>query len=287
MIGARVAGPSLNDIGMKSNRVEILANPYIELNSAKARIISLWMLITTVGFAGVGPAHAAEPTGVLVPTAGASRDARWALDSTLELNSLRGRSLDLNVTVAPLGSIYESGLRIRASAGLSGYRYLADPETDAVADGTGRDFGVFAGYGFISQRTSIVGMVGNVRSVSRDDGRESNFRGYKVLATVFSRPDSRNLFYALASRSTAQGGNSQLVGKWGFRDAAGPYFGPEFNLTWRSTSSYERGPVTSKFGIHVSAWPVGPWFLGAAFGRYSERDFRIGTYLNCSLYRAF
>lgn len=211
----------------------------------------------------------------------------WTFDSTLEANSLRGSSLDLNVTLAPFGSIYENGLRMRASIGGVGYRYAADAESDVLAKGTGRDFGLFAGYGLVIPRATIVGLIGRVWGDSRDSGSESSFHGYKGVVTVFARPDEHNMVYGLFTRSTMQRGSNQVIGKWGYRTGAGPYFGPELNLTWRSASSLQSRPVVFKAGAHLSALPVGPGFLSVGIGRYAERAAGIGTYLSVNIYSVF
>lgn len=239
-----------------------------------------------LALAAVLLSHPDAGRAIDVPPPGGASESRLALDMSLDMSSLRSGSLDANATLAPFGSIYDSGLRLRLSMGTSWYEYLAGDSPRILGNGRGREVNLLVGYGLALQRVSLIGAIGVSMSESVDQGRTQSAHGARAVLSIYARPGDRSMAYASLTHSTIQS-TTQLQAKVGAKVPGNYFVGPEINVTWRGGDPWNTSATVARIGAHVSSVRVGNWYLSVSGGRLRDRDLGYGNYLGLGLYGGF
>ena len=221
-----------------------------------------------------------------VPPPGRLGEDRVTVDASLETMSFRTGSLDVNVTLAPLGSIYASGLRVRLGAGRSWYDFLANDAEGRIARGFGFEGNLLVGYSITTTRLNLVGLIGVASSETTDQGLNRADHGAKAVMSVFARPTDRTMAYASFSHSTIRT-TSQMQVKFGTTMANGLQVGPEANLVWRHNYPWNASTSSWRVGVHLSSMRLGPGYFGVSGGWLRDRDLGDGHYIGTSIYGSF
>ena len=230
--------------------------------------------------------HASLARAIDVPPPGAAGESRLALESTLDVTSKHGGSLDASATYAPFGAIYDSGLRLRMAAGGSWYRYVANDDPRAFGDGHGGELDLLAGYGLSTRRVSFIGLVGAALNRSDDEGTRNSSQGAKFVLSAYATPTDWTMAYVSLTHSTIAT-TSLFQAKVGAKMTPGFYVGPEVNATWRHGSPFDTHSATRRIGVHLSSMKLGPWYLSASAGWLRDRDLGSGGYVGVSSYGGF
>jgi hypothetical protein len=217
---------------------------------------------------------------------GGEGELRLAFDMSLDTSSLRSGTLDANLTLAPLGGIYDSGMRLRLSAGASWYRYLANDNPREIGSGWNTEASALLGYGLALRRASFVMLVGPSVSEGKNQGIKRSATGAKAVISVYARPTDDSMAYASLTHSTIQS-TTRVQAKFGLRSVADTYIGPETSLAWSRDDPRITRDLLRTLGVHVSSMRMGPWYAGVSAGRTRDHDLGYGYYLALGIYGAF
>jgi hypothetical protein len=247
----------------------------------KKRDLNMRALIgfsAALGLALAGEARAADwYTGV--PTDGPVKPASptVAIDVAIDGTSQKALSGALIGTIAPFGSLDQSGMRIRL-AGLGGvYSYISGQAGLGRVRGTLEDGSFMAGYEWVMKKATVAVYGGADvmnSSLSPDDpyNPAKGLRaGFKMGVEAYVTPTDFTMISGVASYST---NNNSYYGrlKFGMALAERLYIGPEvvalgdnFFQQWR-------------FGGHVSGIRFGILQMGASAGFLNDRVRGAGLY---------
>jgi hypothetical protein len=209
-----------------------------------------------------------------------------AVDGSAVGSSLGDRSVDLNVTFAPLGDINASGLRVRLSESASWYRFVTNPTPLTLGSGQTFESGVLAGYQFSMERVSFLGLVGIAGAVSHDNGVSSTHFGVKTVGSFYARPTDLTMAYGSVSYSTIAN-FLQVQSKVGVKLFGNVYVGPEANFSWRNVLPSTSNVGLMRLGAHVSAMALGPGFVGVSGGWAQEQQLGRGYYGGVNYFGTF
>ncbi|KAB1073779.1 cellulose biosynthesis protein BcsS [Methylobacterium planeticum] len=191
----------------------------------------------------------------------------------------------LTTTIAPAGSLVESGPRIRVQAIAGTYSYPGATAGTRVR-GEQEEGTVLTGYEWIWDQAAIAGYVGfNVRhnELSILDPRNpvvGTGIGAKVAADIYLNPTLNTLVAANASYSTLF--NAYYVrAKLGFMVADGVFVGPEGTLLGDAFFNQWR------VGAHLTGFTVGPMKFSLGAGYAYDRVQKGGYYTSVEGRAAF
>lgn len=224
-----------------------------------------------------GTARAAETSPQQAPA-----QEKVAIDSTSDVTSSGGFSVDLNGTFAPFSGLSESGFRFRLTGASSWSRYIVseEPRTYGTSRTSGGD--LLVGYGWVAERISLIALVGGIVAHTEDTGAPAKtLGGAKAVVSFYAVPWDRTMAYGSYRYSTVNNAY-QLQTKVGVQVFGGLYIGPE--LVFAGSDVYAQ----RRLGMHVSGLKLGPLQVGLSGGwsRNLKTD-QDGGYVGLSLYTAF
>jgi hypothetical protein len=208
-----------------------------------------------------------------------------SLDSTWSGNTLGVRYADLNATMAPFGSIYENGVRIRLSGSWVGYNYVYSTDPWTLAWGNVLEGSWQVGYGVNTERISAIGLVGLAIDESQNAGVRSTSVGAAGTMSVAATPTDWSLVYASAQYSTISHGYL-AQGKVGIKALGNAYVGIEGSLSGLIIESQSLVSQRS-IGGHISNIQVGRAFFGVSSGYVYDVQLSGGAYVTGTFYIAF
>src|SRR5262245_26141661 len=223
-----------------------------------------------------------------------------AVSSSFDADSLGNRSIYLDSTFAPFGSIYESGMRFRATGDASWYRFLASDDPRTLARGHSLEGGLLAGYGVSLSGFRITGLIGPVLGTNVYPGVTTNRLGAKAVVEMYARPTDWTMASGSISYSTTTN-QLQVQGKAGLKIVGDVYFGPEAKFKWKDILPWQVdfapmsvtpvSPQTSianmYIGAHISTVKVGPMMIGVSAGWAHDRQLGSGFYGSAGVYIPF
>jgi len=122
-------------------------------------------------------------------------------ENTTDVGTLGVLSADSTITVAPFGSLVESGLRFRLTGAVTRYTYVRDVERTNRVVGTDTSGEALLGYAFDGKLGSLFAAVGPsiTQSVQKPQHApalaETVSVGAKALASWFATPIRGTMFF--------------------------------------------------------------------------------------------
>ena len=184
---------------------------------------------------------------------------------------------DMLVTAAPVGTLAESGLRVRADALGGVYSYYATDRA-ATVHGTQESGSLLAGYEWISPTTVFSAYLGvDVRNNSlsiQDPGNPvvGTSIGAKGQLEFYTKPSVNTMIAAQASFATNKTAYFARL-RGGYLIGPDLYVGPEFVALGDQFFNQER------IGAHISGLKAGPLKFGFAAGYLYDRVRKSGGYV--------
>jgi hypothetical protein len=209
---------------------------------------------------------------------------RVVVDSSSYVSSFGG-SVDINGTVAPWGSVNESGFRLRATGSVSWYKFLTGDTPRTFGFGRSFEEDLLAGYEISSERFSIMGLVGPALGESTNAGVTTTQLGVKVNVSSFATPTDWTMLYNSFSYSSI-GIFSQLQSKVGAKIVGNFYVGPEVNFSWRAQVP-SAAVDELRLGAHLSGWQLGRLLFSLSGGWAHDRQLGSGAYVSANVYTSF
>lgn len=220
--------------------------------------------------------------------------------SSFDADSLGNRSIYLDSTFAPFGSLYDSGMRFRATGDASWYRFLTSENPRTLAQGHSLEGGLLAGYAASLSGFRITGLIGPVLGRNVYPGVITDRLGAKAVVEMYAKPTDRTMASGSISYSTTTN-QLQVQGKAGLKVVGDLYFGPEAKFKWKDILPWQVdfapmsitpiSPQTSVanmyIGAHISAAKVGPLMVGVSAGWANDRQLGSGFYGSASVYIPF
>jgi hypothetical protein len=207
------------------------------------------------------------------------------VDSSSSVSSFDG-SIDVNGTVAPFGSINESGFRLRATASVSWYKFITNDSPRAIGSGHTFEEDLLAGYEIATDRFSVIGLIGPAVGESVSGGVTTTQVGMRAVLSSFATPTDATMTYNSFSYSSI-GNFSQLQSKVGVKIPAELYVGPEVNFSWRDQIPSATNIAQLRLGVHLSGWKVGPVLFSVSGGCAHDQQLGSGQYISLNLYGSF
>lgn len=229
----------------------------------------------------------AADTGWYTGARGADPAAGWIVEgsSDISVDSHGSVFAGVSASAAPLGSLGESGARVRLDGQAGRYSYESS-SLKATVNGTKEEGAALVGYSWIWAGAVVSAYVGvNFENDSlslRDPGNSvvGTSVGAKVAADLYARPTPDTMLAATANYSTNHNGYyARLQGGWRVWNAvyAGPelaVLGDDFFRQWR-------------VGAHVAGLSVGPLKLAASAGYLNDSVQKGGFYTNLNVRAGF
>jgi Cellulose biosynthesis protein BcsS len=213
-----------------------------------------------------------------------------AISTSFDADSLGNRSIYLDSTFAPFGSIYETGMRFRATGNANWYRFLTSEDPRISAKGRNLEGGLLAGYAFSWERFRITGLVGPAFGQIVNQGVMIDRWGAKAVLDVYATPTDRTMASGSVSYSTITN-YFQVEAKTGLKIFDDIYFGPETRFTWQQIlpwdTNFSTNISTMRLGAHISGLSVGPAQIGISAGWAHDRQLGSGYYGGVNLYLPF
>ena len=219
-----------------------------------------------------------------------------AVSSSFDADSIGNRSAYFDGTFSPFSGIYESGIRLRATANASWYQFITSADPRTLATGHYLEGGLLAGYGVWLPRFNVTGLIGPVFGQTVNPGVTNDRWGVKTVIETYAKPTDWTMASGSISYSTIAN-NLQVQGKAGLKTFGDVYFGPEVKFTWQQTLpwqiNFSTNPssassiATMRLGAHVSALKIGPMWLGVSGGWAHDRHLGSGYYGSANLYLPF
>ena len=138
----------------------------------------------------------------------------------------------MDATFAPLGGIYESGIRFRLTGDGGSYRFITSDNPRTLATGRYLEGAPLIGYSIWLPRFSITGLVGPTYGENVNLGTTTDRFGAKAVIEMSTKPTDWTMASGSISYSTVAN-NLQVQGKAGLKILGDVYFGPEAKLTWQ------------------------------------------------------
>ncbi len=200
-------------------------------------------------------------------------------DSTYDTTPF-ARSLDVNGTFAPFGSIYENGLRLRMTGSWSWYKFIVNDNPRTLGSGRGVEGDLLAGYGIVWPRVNLIGLIGPAFTESVDEGVRTTRSGVKSVVSFYARPTNQTMAYGQAFYSTISR-SYQIQAKVGLKMPGNLYLGPEVKIAGSSGNAQQR------VGAHLTALPIGPVLISLSGGLAVDREMGPSHYFSVNLYSSF
>lgn len=266
---------------------------------AQATPVGLRVLVPCL-LISIGTVGTAHPQYLLPPNTTESpiivEPQRVTVSSSFDADSIGNRSAYLDGTFSPFSGIYESGIRLRATANASWYRFITSENLRTLGTGHYLEGGLLAGYGVWLPRFNITGLVGPVFGQTVNPDVTTDRWGVKAAIEMYAKPTDWTMASGSISYSTIAN-NLQVQGKAGLKTFGDVYFGPEVKFTWQRTLPWQinfaTNPLstssiaTMRLGAHVSALKIGPVLIGVSGGWAHDRQLRSGYYGSANLYLPF
>jgi hypothetical protein len=223
-----------------------------------------------------------------------------AVSSSFDADSLGNRSIYLDGTFAPFGSLYENGMRFRATGDASWYRFLSSENPRTLAQGHSLEGGLLAGYAASLSGFRITGLIGPVVGMNVYPGVITDRLGAKAVVEMYAKPTDWTMASGSISYSTTTN-QLQVQGKAGLKVIGDLYFGPEAKFKWKDILPWQVdfapmsmtpiSPQTSVanmyIGAHISTAKIGPLMAGVSAGWANDRQLGSGFYGSASVYIPF
>jgi hypothetical protein len=189
------------------------------------------------------------------------------------------RSADFNATIAPFGSIYETGFRIRLTPSYSGYQFRT-PGLSTLSSGYSVEGDILPGIGIATERASYIALVGPAVVQSHDTGRTKSQEAIKAVASVYATPTDQTMFYGSVNYLTLANAY-QVQLKTGIKWPATFYIGPEVKF------SGSHGNSQIRYGAHISGIKIGNVSVSITGGFVHDDQLGAGQFVSMNLYRTF
>jgi hypothetical protein len=218
-----------------------------------------------------------------VASRAAAEEPSVVLDSSLGVSSPNGLMGGVSATIAPSGSLLQSGWRLNVSAGGGGYTYSS--ALDGTSLGTYGNAGILIGYSWNEPSYTIAGFLGPSITSSRSFGDSSvssseTDLGLGAVLSLSVTPNAFSMLVTQASYSTAQDSYS-LYGRLGLSAFEGTFIGPE--LSFSGSDFYQQ----ARIGGHISGISLGSVQLSAYGGYLTDLDGEAGGYFGLSASKSF
>ncbi len=227
------------------------------------------------GFCLCSPALAADWYTGAKPQ-GRTDDWIVAVDASTDITTQGSYFGDINATAAPVGTLSESGVRLRAN-GLGGvYSYYSANDKQTV-HGTQESGAVFVGYEWVSPAAVFAGYLGvDVRNntlsiVDTQNSVVGTSVGAKGQIEFYTKPSLRTMVAANASFATNKTAYFARL-RGGYLIGPDLYVGPEFVALGDAFFNQER------FGAHITGLRAGPVQVAFAAGYLYDRVRGSGGY---------
>jgi hypothetical protein len=209
---------------------------------------------------------------------------RMVVDSSSYVSSFGG-SVDINGTIAPWGSVNESGWRLRGTASVSWYKFLTNDNPRTFGFGRSFEEDILAGYEYSGDNFSVIALLGPAVGETVNAGVITTELGVKAELSSFATPTNWMMTYNSFSYSSI-GIFSQLQSKVGGKIIGNFYIGPEVNFSWR-----EQVPSAEvneyRLGAHLSGWQLGRVLFSISGGWAHDRQLGSGEYISLNIYSSF
>lgn len=214
-------------------------------------------------------------------------DGDWivAVNTSVDITSQGSRFADINATMAPAGTLHESGLRLRVDGTGGTYSYQSTT-TGGTVNGVQEDGAAMAGYEWVMQGTSIAVYAG---ADARHDSLSIPDPGNPVVGTSVGLKTSAEFSTRPAAQTNIEGYASYATNKsayftrlrGGYLIAPGIYVGPEVAALGDAFFNQER------VGVHVSGVKLGMVQLALAGGYLNDRVRKQGAYVSLDAHVGF
>jgi hypothetical protein len=216
-------------------------------------------------------------------------------------DSLGNRNIYADSTFAPFG-LYESGIRFRAAADASWYRFITSENPRTLGKGHYIEGDFLVGYGLWVPRFNITGFVGPAYAQIDNLGTTTQRWGVKASIEMNAKPTDWTIASASVSYSTVEN-NLQVQAKTGVKILEGVYVGPEAKFQWQQLLPVEISfftpavitatavsPDRNISYVHLGAFSalnIGPVAIGVSGGWAHDQQLGSGYYGSASLYVPF
>jgi len=208
-----------------------------------------------------------------------------AVNTSVDITSQNSRFADINATMAPAGTLAESGARLRVD-GIGGtYSYQSKSNGETV-HGTQESGSVSVGYEWITPETSVAAYLGGD---ARHDALSIQDPGNPVVGTSLgvkaaleftTHPTPMTIVSGYGSIETNKSAYFTRL-RAGTLIAPGVYVGPEVAALGDAFFNQER------VGMHVSGTRFGNLQLALAGGYLYDRVRKSGTYVTIDAHVGF
>ena len=201
-----------------------------------------------------------------------------SVDASADVTTQGSYFGDVLVTAAPVGTLAESGLRIRADALGGVYSYYAT-DRGATVHGHQESGAVLAGYEWVSPATVFSAYLGvDVRDNSLSIVDPANpvvgtSVGAKGQLELYTKPSVNTMVAAQASYATNKDAYFARV-RGGYLIGRDLYIGPEVTVLGDQFFNQER------IGVHLTGLRAGPLKFALAGGFLNDRVRGNGGYFN-------
>jgi hypothetical protein len=222
------------------------------------------------GRAGGSSAPTASPSG-----AATSGEDNWivAVDASLTATSTNSVFGDLVGTFAAVGTLKQSGVRVRVDALAGSYDYQATAPTRTIHT-TQQAGSALIGYEWVQRNTTAaiyVGAAAQDVSLSAPDPKNSvvgSSVGVKISGEFYTRPTPTTMASGYASYSTMHNAYYTRL-KYGWEILDDTFMGPEISLLGDDLYRQVR------FGAHITGFRVGSMQFGISGGYV--KDYKTGS----------
>jgi hypothetical protein len=247
----------------------------------------------------MGTIHAADLSGLNFASP-PPEIQRVAVTGYADADSLGGRTLYGEGTLAPFSGIYESGLRFRVTGDASWYRFITNDYPRTLGSGRYLEGAFLGGYGIYVPGFNVVFLGGPAFGQSVNEGVTTDRWGIKGVISAYATPTDQSM--AAASISYSSGGKElQVQAKAGLKLIGDFYVGPETKFVRKELlasqtqtdlstppQSSQTSITTLRLGVHLSALTIGATtFVGISGGWANDQQLGSGYYGSVYLYQPF
>jgi hypothetical protein len=238
----------------------------------------------------------------VIGTKGPINPQHVAVTGYVDADSLGNRNAYADGIFAPLGGIYESGLRFRASGDASWYRFITNDNPRTVGTGRYLEGDFLIGYGLWAPGFNLTGLVGPAFAQIDNLGVNTDRWGIKGSIEMSAKLTDWMTGSSSVSYSTATN-ELQIQAKAGLKIFEGVNVGPEAKLQWKRilpvqidfftpavTTATAVSPDTKIAYTHLGAFSalnVGPVVFSLSGGWAHDQQLGSGYYGSASLYVPF
>lgn len=223
---------------------------------------------------GVAPAASADwYTGVKSSEPDFSNNI--VLDASVTVTNQGSKFGDLSATVSPMGSLSETGMRVRVDGMVGEYQYK--DEKGVSITGRQEQGSALVGYEWVSRNFTYAvygGIAAQNDSLSPADPNNSvqgSHIGLKISGEFYDNRNKNTLLSGYASYST-NSSSYYLRLKYGWAVGERLFLGPEVMAL--GNSFYQQW----RLGMHLTGFKMGPVQLGVSAGYLNDAKLGSGLY---------